>query len=550
MSRMEDNPKGRGYGIHCNHGRVHVNLTSNWVNDAIRVETEESLSAGQWHHVAVTYSGSRMAEGVQVYLDGKTAQLHVELDTLYRPFRNAGKAFREPLRIGTGWGPERRFRGRIEDVRVYGRILSSDELAILGLRESISEIASKPAGQRTPAEQLALRRYFVEKAAPIDVQTTWRRVLELKRDREKLERSFPTAMVMSEAPIRKRTFMLVRGAYDKRGEEVQPGLPDVLPHASSGLPDNRLGFAQWLVSMENPLLARVTVNRFWQMYFGTGLVKTTEDFGAQGELPSHPELLEWLAAQFIASGWDVKAIQKLIVTSATYRQASAATPELLQRDPENRLLARGPRLRLSAEIVRDQALFAAGLLFERIGGPSVKPYQPEGLWDEISMQDTDYRQHHGPNLYRRSLYTFWKRTVGPPFMLSFDAANRETCVVRENRTNTPLQALNLMNDVTFVEAARALGQRMILQGGPDLSDRLQYGFRLVTGRRPSAQEEQILMENYSFHREYFKADPTRTKRYLSQGEFPLNASVDCIELASYTAIGSLLLNLDEAITKE
>ena len=229
-------------------------------------------------------------------------------------------------------------------------------------------------------------------------------------------------------------------------------------------PNNRLGFARWLTDPANPLLARVTMNRFWQMYFGTGIVKTTEDFGVQGEWPSHPELLDWLATEFGRTGWDVKAMQKLIVTSATYRQSSKTSPELQQRDPENRLLARAPRFRLPAEMVRDQALFVSGLLVEKLGGPSVKPYQPDGLWKELVMQDMDYTQGKGEDLHRRSLYTFWKRTVAPPMMANFDSAMRESCTVRENRTNTPLQALNLMNDVSFLEASRFVGQRMMKEG--------------------------------------------------------------------------------------
>jgi hypothetical protein len=291
------------------------------------------------------------------------------------------------------------------------------------------------------------------------------------------------------------------------------------------------------------------VNRFWQMYFGTGLVKTVEDFGVQGEWPSHPELLDWLATEFVRTGWDMKALQKLIVTSAAYRQSSAATPELLQRDPENRLLARGPRVRLPAEVIRDQALYVAGALKEKLGGPSVKPYQPDGLWQEISMQDMDYNRSKGDDLYRRSLYTFWKRTIAPPMMLNFDAAARESCVVRETRTNTPLQALNLMNDVTFVEAARLVGERMIREGGADAAHRLEYGFRLVVGREPTPDERRILADNLSYHMDYF-ASGARVKEYLAHGDAHPDPKLDARQVAAYGAVASLLMNLDETITKE
>jgi hypothetical protein len=278
-------------------------------------------------------------------------------------------------------------------------------------------------------------------------------------------------------------------------------------------------------------------------------VKTVEDFGSQGEWPSNPELLDWLATEFVRSGWDVKALQQLIVTSATYRQSSEATPEMLQRDPENRLLGRGPRFRLPAEMIRDQALSAAGLLVEKIGGPSVRPYQPEGLWKEISMQDMDYMQGHGDDLYRRSLYTFWKRTIAPPEMINFDSANREACVVRETRTNTPLQALNLMNDVTYVETARFIGQRMMKEGGASAEDRLRYGFRLVTGHWPSRAQQELLVDNLHFHLDYF-SDSKKVDAYLELGESRPDQKLDRRELAAYASVGSLLLNLDEAMTKE
>jgi hypothetical protein len=357
-------------------------------------------------------------------------------------------------------------------------------------------------------------------------------------------------MVMAENPTPKPAHLLIRGAYDKPGERVERGVPEVLPALPDNVPNDRLALAKWLVDPANPLTARVAVNRFWQAYFGSGLVRTPEDFGTQGDLPSHPELLDWLATEFVRTGWNVKAMQKLIVTSATYKQASNLSPELNTKDPDNRLLARGPRHRLSPEMVRDQALFAAGLLTEKLGGPSVKPYQPEGLWKEQAMQDMDYVQTKGPDLYRRSLYTFWKRTIPPPMMVNFDAANREACVVRETRTNTPLQSLNLMNDVTFVEAARFLGQRMIKEGGDNPASRLGHGFRLVLSRAPSQEELHLLESNLAFHRDYFASDPARASSLLRQGDSPADPSLLPAELAAYASVGSLILNLDEAVTKE
>ena len=550
MSRMGDQPKGKGFGVHCDHGRVLVNVTSNWDDDAIRLETEEILSSNQWHHIAVTFSGSRMAEGIHVYVDGQPAKTRVLLDSLYRPFHNAGSTFNQPFRIGTGWGAGRRFRGSIDEVRVYSRVLEDDEIGALALGESIQEMASKAAAERSGAERFELHSYFIENIAPEDVRAAAERQAGFREQKEKLERNFPTVMVMAESPVPKSTFLLARGAYDHPGEKVSPGIPAILPPLPSGAPNNRLGFARWLIDPKNPLLARVTVNRFWQMYFGTGLVKTVEDFGSQGEWPSHPELLDWLATEFMAGAWDVKALQKTIVMSATYRQSSKANPNLLQRDPENRLLARGARFRLPAEAIRDQALYDAGLLVEKTGGPSVKPYQPAGLWKETSMQDMDYVQGHGQDLYRRSLYTFWKRTIAPPEMINFDAANRETCVVRETRTNTPLQALNLMNDVTFVEAARFIGQRMMKEGGSAVAGRLRFGFRLVTGRVPTAAELDVLRGSLQFHLNHFSGKLKEIEAYLAQGESRTDAAVDARELAAYASVASLLINMDEAVTRE
>jgi hypothetical protein len=550
FTRMEDKEEGKGYALGIKSGHVQVHLTSVWATDAVRIESEETLAPGKWHHVALTYSGSRMAEGAKLYIDGALARVKVQQDNLYRPFRNAGKAVKDPLRIGGGWGAQKRFRGLLDQVRAYNRVLPSAEVSALALDESIQAAALKKPGERSEIEKYVLRRSYLESAAPTEWKAEWLSKLDLERQREELIRSFPTVMVMAERPTLKDTFILVRGAYNVHGDKVEPGVPAVLPPLPASAPANRLGFAKWLIDEKNPLLARVTVNRFWQMYFGTGIVKTTEDFGRQGEWPSHPELLDWLAVEFMRTGWDVKALQKLIVTSATYRQASESTPELQQRDPENRLLARGPRVRLPAEMIRDQALFASGLLVEKVGGPPVKPYQPDGLWKDLTMQDMDYVQGHGDDLHRRSLYTYWKRTVAPPMLANFDSALRESCVVRETRTNTPLQALNLMNDVTFLEAARLLGQRMIEEGGAAPNQRLSYGFQLLTGRAPSKEEQDILRQDLQYHLDYFSTKPEEIDRYLKQGEAPADPKLDRRELAAYASVGSLMLNLDETVTKE
>jgi len=550
VTRMSDRPEGKGFGLYARQGRLHFHVTSNYVNDALRVDTEPVLRPNRWHHVAVTYTGSKMAEGVALYLDGRPADFRVDMETLYRPFRNAGAKFTEPLRLGGGGGKENRFRGLLDEVRVYARVLPEEELQALALGTPVHELAAKPAARRTEIENRVLRWQFLAVAAPASIRQAWQEWQTLREQAEQLERTFPTVMVMAERPQPRDTFLLIRGQYNTPGEKVMPGVPEVFPPLPPDAPNNRLGFARWLTSPDNPLLARVAVNRYWQMLFGVGLVKTTEDFGSQGEWPSHPDLLDWLATEYMRTGWDTKALLKTIVTSATYRQTSQAAPALAQRDPENRLLARGPRFRLPAEMVRDQALRAAGVLTPHIGGPSVKPYQPDGLWKDLIMQDMEYVQSKGPDLYRRSLYTFWKRTVAPPMLVNFDAANREACVVRENRTNTPLQALNLMNDVTFVEAARLIAQRMLREAGPAPADRLRYGFRLVLSRPPSAAELEVLSGSLEFHRDHFAGRPEEARRYLHQGDSPPDPALPAPELAAYTAVASLVLNLDEAVTKE
>ncbi len=543
LSRMTDTDRADGYSLHLEGGKLQVNLVKRWLDDAIRVETEATLAPGHWHHVAATYDGSRTAAGVKVYIDGRPAKLKVHLDDLNQSFRT-----KEPLRIGAGGGPSSRFRGAIADVRVHDRVLPAGEVAMLAVTETLNEIAALPPVKRTEAQSAKLRAYFLERHAPEPIRNALREVRRLRKAYEKLDESIPTTMVMEEMPTPRDTHVLIRGEYDKKGSKVSPGLPAALPPLPKGAPNNRLGFARWLVDPANPLTARVTVNRYWQSYFGTGLVKTAEDFGAQGEWPSYPELLDWLATEFVRTGWDVKAMQRLIVTSATYRQSSKLTPEVLQRDPDNRLLARGPRLRLSAEMIRDQALAAGGLLVERLGGPSVRPYQPAGLWRDLTNED--YEQDHGAKLYRRSLYTFWKRTIAPPAMLTCDAPGRETCAVKQTRTNTPLQALNLMNDVTYVEAARALAQRVLREGGATAEGRLTLAFRLATARPPRPVELQILRAGLEEHLAQYRGDRAAALKLLSAGESRRDGRLNVAELAAYTAVASLLLNLDETITKE
>jgi hypothetical protein len=381
----------------------------------------------------------------------------------------------------------------------------------------------------------------------------------LRKTRTELEKQIPTTMVMQELPKPRETFMLIRGQYDKKGEKVTAGVPASLPPLPSAAPANRLGLARWLVDPQQPLPARVMVNRYWQMFFGTGLVKTAEDFGSQGELPSHPQLLDWLAVQFMDGGgkkpWDIKALLKLMVTSAAYRQSSAVTQALLAKDPENRLLARGPRLRLQAEFIRDQALAVSGLLNATVGGHSVSPYQPPGLWEELASREDGknwtaqtYVQSHGKDLYRRTMYTFWKRTSPPPTLITFDAPDRETCTVRRARTNTPLQALVLMNDPTYMEASRKLAERIMKEAG-DTEERITLAFRLLTARPPRPAELAALAKIFEKECEVYHKDEQAALKLLSVGEAERDGKLDAAELAAWTTVASVILNLDEAVTK-
>ena len=544
VSRATEGEQGEtGYGLYLNGGRVQINLALRWIDDGVRAETQDALPLNEWHHVLVTYDGTRVPTAFRVYVNGQSQKLAHLLDGLNNPIQQD-----QPLRIGASGFPRPRFQGHIDDVRIYEAALTPSQAAVVSTKESVGEIAKLAPEKRTQAQSDKIRLCFLNQYAPDHIRQAWRGLIELQREREHLWDSFPTVMVMHELEPRRETFQLIRGAYDSPGEKVTPGVPAVFPPLPEAQEKNRLTFARWLVDPANPLPARVTVNRFWQMYFGTGLVKTAENFGSQGEWPTHPALLNWLATEFIRSGWDVKAIQKVIVTSATYRQLSKVTPLLVEKDPDNRLLARGPRFRLPAQIVRDQVLAIAGLLVEQVGGPSVKPYQPPGLWKELTGQD--YRRDDGENLYRRSLYTFWKRTAAPPAMVTFDSAIRDTCNVRQTRTNTPLQALNLMNDVTYVEASRLLAERMITEGGATPEERVSFGYRLATAREPTAEETQVLVDGFYHNLDRYQTHRTAALKLVSQGEYPRNQALEVAELASYTTLASLILNLDETITKQ
>lgn len=423
------------------------------------------------------------------------------------------------------------------------------------LAPELKTLVSKPAAERNEAENARLLEHFLVEVYA-ETNTPFVAVREqmasVRKQREALEKDLPHTMISKELETPRPTHVLLRGEYDKKGEAVGPGVPAVLPPLPPGQTTNRLIFANWLVSTNHPLTARVTVNRFWQQFFGTGLVKTSEDFGARAEWPSHPELLDWLATEFMSSGWDVKKLVHLIVLSSTYQQDSKVTPKALQADPENRYVSRGPRHRLDAEVLRDYALEVSGLLNRTRGGRGVRTYQPPGIWEAVGYTTSNtakYSQDKGDALYRRSLYLFWKRTAPPPSMTTFDAPSREQCRVRRERTNTPLQALLTMNDIQYFEAARQLAARMWREGGGSDSERLKRGFRLVTSRHPDAAEQDTLEEALTAQRTRFSSHPDAAAKVLSVGESPAPKDLPQTELAAYTLVANLLLNLDEAVTK-
>jgi mono/diheme cytochrome c family protein len=448
--------------------------------------------------------------------------------------------------------------------RLSATSLPAKEVTLAGptIPESLRKAILTEAAKRSPEQTADVEKFYLTNPDG-PVKAAVQLEARLKADREDLLKKSATVMVMKEAAQPRDAFVLLRGEYDKKGEKVTPGTPAALPAMPKDAPANRLGLARWLVDDKNPLTARVWVNRAWERFFGTGLVKTSENLGSQSEFPSHPELLDWLAAEFVSptvvasvagdpvKKWDMKAFHKLLVLSDTYRQANTATAEVLERDPDNRLLARSPRLRLSGEALRDQALFTSGLLVEKRGGPSVRPYMPDGVWDETSRYGDlrGYKHDTGDGLYRRSLYTVWKRTAAPPTMLLFDAPSREYCAVKRSRTNTPLQALSLLNEVTYVEAARKLGERMLKEGGPTDADRIRYAVRVLLAREPTAAEAKVLLDGLVMDRAKFAKTPAAAAKLLAFGDSKPDPKLDPAELATAAVTASVLLNLDEAVVR-
>ena len=501
------------------------------------------IAQGQWTHILVSNS-ARGPQGVQVYFNGAAEAFDVSGEA-------SATGSSAPIRIQGGIGG---LFGQLDDLRLYARASGPELAQQLSQQEPVRAMLFNAATKRNRDQAFKLRDYFLTREAPEEQRKLYAELKQLKEQRDRLELEAPSVMVMEEMTKPRDTFILGRGDYQNKGEKVFANTPAMLQPIESSLPKNRYGLAKWLVQPDHPLTARVAVNRYWQNYFGVGLVKTVEDFGSQGDAPSNQDLLDFLATEFVRTGWDVKAMQRLIVTSSTYRQSSKVTAEMHERDPENRLLARGPRYRLPAELVHDNALFISGLINLKVGGKSVYPYQPSGIWEELAFggeySAQKYKQSHGADLYRRAMYTFWKRTAPPASMSTFDAPDREKCVARRAVTNTPLQALVLWNDPTYLEAARVFAVRMLKAGGVDTASRVRYGFELATGRKPQAKELSVLADLVSEQVAIYKKDEASAGALLKVGESPVDLSLNKSELAGWTTLATTILNLDEVITKE
>ena len=548
ISKMDEAGAFRGFDFVLEGGRLGMHLVHEWPGNGLKVLAKSPLSLNQWHHVAASYDGQGKGAGVQLFVDGKPQDAEITNDTL------AGNIQTEqPLRIGRRT-TQMAFRGRIDEVELFRACLPSGEVAALaeGRRApgSLRSILARDAQERNAAQKETVRRHFLDL-----VDSDYRGLVAARSQAEQalanLEGKIPATMVMQELAESRGSFMLKRGQYDQPGDAVTAGVPAALSSLPEGVPGNRLGLATWLVDRRNPLTARVMVNRWWYLLFGTGLVETVEDFGLQGAYPTHPELLDWLAVDFQESQWDLKRLLKKIVLSSTYQQGSEASPQQVERDPRNQWLGRGSRYRLSAETIRDSALSVAGLLTTRLGGASVKPYQPAGIWQDVSVERRAvYEPSTGGDLYRRSLYTFWKRTCPPPSMISLDAPDRETCTVRRGRTNTPLQALVLLNDPTYVESARRLAIEVLQSGAASDQERLAWLWKRILARTPLPGEVRLIQPLLEESRAVFTADPARAELLLKVGDSGVPPTLAAPELASWTTMASVLLNLDEFLSRE
>jgi hypothetical protein len=546
IARMNEAEAHRGWDVWMENGSVGTHIVNRWPESAIKVTSRSRLSASRWQHVAITYDGSGKAEGVKIYIDGVEQAKNVSNDNLNDTIRTA-----VPLRLGRRNGSAPTVDAKLQDVRLYRKALPVEELRVVAQVVRQQYLLGK--NDRSGDETEDLYRWFLT-TRDADYQRLVAERDQLVSEKQQILRRGTVAHIMNERNEMPKAYVLMRGDYDKRADEVQPETPKVLPPMREDLPRNRLGLAHWLLQENHPLTARVTVNRFWQEVFGNGLVASAGDFGTTGLMPTHPELLDYLAVSFREDGWNIKNLFRLMVTSATYRQSASVSQEKLALDPSNKYLARGPRFRMDAEMIRDHALAASGLLVSKIGGPSVKPYQPTGVWEAVAMPESNtryYVQDTGEGLYRRSIYTFLKRAAPPPNMEVFNATAREVCVVKRERTNTPLQALTTLNDVQMVEAARILAEKILTQwkDGNDSVSRMQAIAVKLIGRPLRGEELGVVQASLDELIANYRTNADAAKELLSMGETRSSDQVDPAELAAWTMVVNMLMNLDEVLTK-
>jgi hypothetical protein len=542
----------KGYSLKLADNKLQFIIAHSYPQNSIQVATLDTVPTKTWTHVTVTYDGSSKAAGARIYVNGVRAAVTADYDNLYK-----GILYEKDIHTygfkGLLLGQRALLLpfkdGGLDELKVYHHELTPLEVLYDFDPIVAEEKLRDPSGVAT--KQL-MREYYLAYFDPVEKKS--RNELQIVRARENtLLNSIPEIMVMGDLPKPRPTYVLDRGLYSARDKEVTPGTPEAILPFNPSYPANRLGLTQWIFDEDNPLTARVMVNRIWQMHFGRGLVASAGDFGNQGNLPSHPQLLDWLAVEFQESGWDLKKLHKLIVSSATYQQSSVITSEIAEKDPENILLARGARFRLSAEMIRDHSLSISGLLVTKLGGKSVYPYQPEGLWDELSdkVWRYPYLQEPGEGLYRRSLYTVWKRTAPPPSMLIFDAPERGECAVSRRTTSTPLQALVLLNDPQHIEAARVLAEKLLTEApAAEGSGHVQKAFRVITGRKPLEGEKAVLEKFYQTELAHFKEKPERALDYLGTGTIPWNRSLAPSETAALATVVNSIMNTDEAVTRK
>ena len=544
---MDDKASFRGFDLWMEGGKIGTHIVNSWQENALKVVTKETLKPDQWQHIVLTYDGKHKASGVKIFIDGRLATNEVQSDTLKGTINTS-----QPLRIGSR-STSANWKGEVDDLRVYSRALREDELTAAAGGDPIQDILAAPAKNRTPDDnKTLLARYLGSQDKAFKDLVAAKAKLE--KQRADLNRKPVTSMIMQDNPPDKMrmTYVLDRGAYDspKKEEVIRPAVPKALPPLPEGAPANRLGLAQWLTQPSHPLTARVAVNRYWMMLFGEGLVRSVGDFGGQSTPPTHPGLLDWLAVDFMESGWDVKRMLKQLVTSKTYRRSSKIESMHREKDSENELLARAPRFRLQGEFIRDHALAVSGLLNPMVGGPGVKPYQPANIWNEVSLNGgLRYKQDQGDKLYRRSMYTYWKRSSPMPNMLIFDSPSREKCVIQRQRTNTPLQALVTLNDPQFLEAARAFAERLLKSDKSDTAGRIDLAYRFATARLATGREVKILTQLYQKNLARFQSSPETAKEFLKVGESPRDESLDSSEHAAWMVVAQTIMNLDESLTR-